>query len=391
MVFVRLYWFEKRFKSIVLEAQNNRRSKDGTRTRSELPLKQSIDYEEKGIGNHNINAKSPWDETSQKAENIESNESSDNGPGSMSRDTVEGDSEILQNSVGEAISVAHPFRFGSTPADEIKSRARQDADIERMPMEQNVETHIAFVENQRQLKDNEVLYIPGPREFDRGDVPQRIEVDIDPLDSTLSRMKETSPDSGNHDEAGTLHTRDQNTKTHISFGNSVPAKSRADHRAMFDIYDRGPNEGKSTREKKFTIGPIGKADEQSPMNLRKRSRSTTFTSLMSQGSQDEINAMPYLSYQPTIGRNSTFINLSREQRAELGGIEYRALKTLTFVLCCKSFKTLTATSLAQLISSHPAYYVGFLLLGIVCFVPWILLSQTYGSIPDSDGVSRVWW
>ena len=38
--------------------------------------------------------------------------------------------------------------------------------------------------------------------------------------------------------------------------------------------------------------------------------------------------MPYLSWTPTIGRNSAFVDLTEEQREELGGIEYRALKTL---------------------------------------------------------------
>jgi Trk-type K+ transport system membrane component len=42
--------------------------------------------------------------------------------------------------------------------------------------------------------------------------------------------------------------------------------------------------------------------------------------------------MPYLSWQPTIGRNSAFVDLTEEQRDELGGIEYRSLKTLAVVL-----------------------------------------------------------
>lgn len=38
--------------------------------------------------------------------------------------------------------------------------------------------------------------------------------------------------------------------------------------------------------------------------------------------------MPYLSYTPTLGRNSQFLDLTEEQREELGGIEYRSLKLL---------------------------------------------------------------
>jgi hypothetical protein len=38
--------------------------------------------------------------------------------------------------------------------------------------------------------------------------------------------------------------------------------------------------------------------------------------------------MPYLSSQATIGRNSQFQNLTKEDRELLGGLEYRALKLL---------------------------------------------------------------
>ena len=36
----------------------------------------------------------------------------------------------------------------------------------------------------------------------------------------------------------------------------------------------------------------------------------------------------YLSWQPTIGRNSNFLGLTRAQKDELGGVEYRAIKLL---------------------------------------------------------------
>lgn len=48
---------------------------------------------------------------------------------------------------------------------------------------------------------------------------------------------------------------------------------------------------------------------------------------------------PYLSWQPTIGRNSAFIGLTAEQKDELGGIEYRSLKTLSWVLISKCYST----------------------------------------------------
>jgi len=337
VVFVRLYWFEKRFNSIVVDAQNSRRTKDGTRSKSEVKLEQDIDYEEKGMGQRSIIAERPEDETIHGAEKIGSNRSSDNSPNTTSSDTEERNSGKQENSIDKTLGFTQSFRRGSTSGEEIRRPARQDPDIERMPTQRTAETHIAFLENQRNPKDRDVLYIPGPREFDRGDVPQHIEDDGDPLNLTFPRNSETSLDNGHESEDGALDRNNNNTKTHISFGDSVPAISRASHGAMSDIKDRSRNEAQSTREKQTTAKQGGNGDnEDSPMNLRKRSRTKTFASLMSQGSQDEIDPMPYLSYQPTIGRNSAFVNLTQEQREELGGIEYRALRTLAVVLCCKS-------------------------------------------------------
>ena len=71
------------------------------------------------------------------------------------------------------------------------------------------------------------------------------------------------------------------------------------------------------------------------INISDRNRTVgrTFTSLTTARSRDKMeDSMPYLSWQPTLGRNSQFVNLTAEQREELGGIEYRALKTLAKIL-----------------------------------------------------------
>ncbi len=80
---------------------------------------------------------------------------------------------------------------------------------------------------------------------------------------------------------------------------------------------------------------------------------------------------PYLSWQPTIGRNSLFVGLTEEQREELGGIEYRALKTLALILV--------------------TYFFAFHIFGVICLTPWILHSGTYGPVVTEQGQGRVWW
>ncbi|EPY53234.1 potassium ion transporter Trk1 [Schizosaccharomyces cryophilus OY26] len=88
-------------------------------------------------------------------------------------------------------------------------------------------------------------------------------------------------------------------------------------------------------------------------------------------SRSTVMSLPYLSYNPTVDRNSAFVALSREQRDELGGIEYRALKCVcTMVL------------------------IYFILTNIIVFVIFIIFSYTaHGSylIIDSLKLKRGWW
>ena len=60
-----------------------------------------------------------------------------------------------------------------------------------------------------------------------------------------------------------------------------------------------------------------------------------------QSTSRERDASSYLSWQPTIGRNSAFADLTADQKDELGGIEYRSLKTLSWVLICKFYPKTT--------------------------------------------------
>jgi Trk-type K+ transport system membrane component len=80
--------------------------------------------------------------------------------------------------------------------------------------------------------------------------------------------------------------------------------------------------------------------------------------------------LPYLSWDATVGRNSNFIDLTEEQRDELGGIEYRALKTLAVVLI--------------------SYYVLFHALGAICLLPWIMETH-WGQVVTAAGQGRPWW
>jgi hypothetical protein len=42
--------------------------------------------------------------------------------------------------------------------------------------------------------------------------------------------------------------------------------------------------------------------------------------------------VPYIRFEAIVGRNSAFRRLTKDQRDELGGIEYRALNTLLWIV-----------------------------------------------------------
>ena len=79
----------------------------------------------------------------------------------------------------------------------------------------------------------------------------------------------------------------------------------------------------------------------------------------------------YLSWQPTVGRNSNFVGLTKEQRDELGGVEYRAIKLLCSIVVF--------------------YYVGFHVMAFTMFLPWICHMKNYIQVVRSDGISPAWW
>lgn len=79
----------------------------------------------------------------------------------------------------------------------------------------------------------------------------------------------------------------------------------------------------------------------------------------------------YLSWVPTIGRNSTFIHMTDEQKKELGGVEYRAVKLLIKVLV--------------------VFYIGFHIVAFLFFVIFINIAKGYAVKMRADGISPTWW
>jgi len=342
VVFVRLYWFEKRFQSVVMESQRLRRTRTKGSVRNMRPGKDDGDLsvQEAGLGRRKIQVINPGraviDDALHKTPgegkiDLSGNpiRGQDSGRGEEYEEN-EGSSGNTARSSSEAVDEAPelPFRRDITFADEVHHprHARTFSSEDPVQPQISKERNIAFLENQRNPKDKGALYIPGPRDFDRGLTPQQLadEANNSPITPrTTGRASRFLNRRGSDADAS-----DMSEPTR--FGRSL-------------TFDTAISSAKQTFGRLSGTRTDGKTDaaeeEEDPMKtqgLRRRGRRNSFASFVA--SKDEVDGpLPYLSYQPTIGRNSTFVNLTEEQREELGGIEYRSLKTLAVILCSKSF------------------------------------------------------
>ncbi|KAK5936819.1 hypothetical protein PMZ80_010938 [Knufia obscura] len=88
---------------------------------------------------------------------------------------------------------------------------------------------------------------------------------------------------------------------------------------------------------------------------------------------DQTPKHPYLSSEPKLDHKGRFHSLTREQEQEIGGVEYRALQLLTWLL--------------------PAYAMFWLLLTIVVMTPYVLHTNAGNVIRTSQpgNLNPAWW
>ncbi|KAL2220435.1 potassium uptake transporter [Thermoascus aurantiacus ATCC 26904] len=192
--------------------------------------------------------------------------------------------------------------------------------------------HISFADPKPRVTGHDkALRIPGPRDVERGAMPHEIDEE-DAEGDPAAKPVET-------DEPGP-HRKLPSVNKILSHASSI---------------DRVTSSA-------FVLG------ERPGRDLRLRSS----RSLSRTTSKKPSPSMPYLSYKPTIGRNSKFLDLTEEQREELGGIEYRSLKLLAKIVV--------------------AYYVFFHVFGAICLIGWIHgSSRQYKDYLESLGQDKTWW
>lgn len=253
-------------------------------------------------------------------------------------------------------------RSGIKFAETVKRSDGISDDLVKLPPKRSEEDHLAILERQRE--DRETLRIPGPRDAERGIRPERVEHNDNDDSITLEATRSYPPEA--RPVAITIEEPDRRKfeEPEVSPANSIVGDARAIAGALSFLRPRKPRWLSDKNQKLHD-------DEDTVHNPMRPQRRGTLQALKTAISRDKEEGTPYLSWEPTIGRNSAFPDLTEEQREELGGIEYRSLKTLALVLTW--------------------YFWGFSFLGIVCLVPWILTVDRWGEVVDAAAQNRTWW
>ncbi|GAW19272.1 hypothetical protein ANO14919_087580 [Xylariales sp. No.14919] len=369
VVFLRLYWFEKRFQHIVQEA----RSRRVTISKSRSKARPDAATVERGLDGRNIDVVRDTGRPTRLAnDGMLLDEYSINGEQKLdplANTSGSEDGSENKSPAGER-QLPHPqIQFASEVR---RSHATEDDDDPPIPLpgkRTNAE-HIAILEKQRKA-DKSVLRIPGPRDADMGALPEEFEGDVEAEPDFPLKRRESSVDRpqathrplpyGERQQTITIAEPDKPKKEDHNIPQTVEEDVEAAANTIGGVLRFRKSRTKGTSfSRNDTISTL-----QDRINPLRRIRTA-----LTQGK--EADPMPYLSWQPTIGRNSQFVDLTEEQREELGGIEYRSLKTLALVLTI--------------------YFWGYSFLGIITLVPWIVHSNPfYGSIVEAAGVNRVWW
>lgn len=358
VVRIRLHWFEKRFEKIVAMSRMPSRARSVTQGRKEATtLEEGIQASDIRVL-HNDAMSSGKFEVVEGAEGMamqrtsttsttvdpkavakEEDKEEDLSHGGASSSTM---TNSPSNPAAATVNRNNPGTGSSNIqfTDLPPTRTRDGTEDHGWNSPNN--NHIAFEESQSAPQNGKALRIPGPREFEKGD--RATEVDDDDT-YTLGPTR-----TGEDMRVGHVPAR--------SYSFSAAATNASIRLRKLPTVDRILPHATAAMTSAFSMGPA------------KRSRAFSVSSTTPR-KPAPIPDMPYLSYQPTLGRNSQFVDLTDEQRDELGGIEYRSLKLL--------FRVLTA------------YYLFFHVFGVLCILPWIHNAPQYKEYILSLGLSPTWW
>ncbi|TKX23812.1 putative cation transport protein 1 [Elsinoe australis] len=247
--------------------------------------------------------------------------------GYRARDSV--DTKDAEASIGLGETLSAPLPNVGTKSKEDGSANTEEANrqLDR-PFQR---TAITFANDRKDIEKEKAFYIPSPRARELG---QPI-IQVDHSDGAVDEDQEPAKPPQDH--------------------RLEPVKRR--HTFQYD--NAGSSARKSVETLASTLFVLGRS---------KSEQKTTTSSTLPRRSSD----LPNLSRQVTLGRNSSFHNLTSQDREVLGGIEYRSLKLLLKITI--------------------GYLLGIHVFGVGCLLPWIHRSPAkYTDWLVECGIGKTWW
>lgn len=369
VVFLRLYWFEKRFQGIAKEAKNRRTTLTKSRSKA---INNPADLE-RGVGGRNIRvmhgtAKARITNDGILLDEYDLNGTSKLHPGTETSNSHNPDAPVSPRAIKFSDKVRRSDAVDNVDDNNSNNNNSDDVD-EGLPLPgmRTEAEHIAILERQRN-EDVGTLRIPGPRDAERGVLPEELE-DSDHFDEDHTGPTDHMP------RMHSVATRRDSSPTRVSSNPDAPKTitiAEPAHPKRAEVAEDFEAASKTLSALKFRK-PRGNGEKMHHTTTNEEPHNNPLRRIKTALSHNKHeDPMPYLSWQPTIGRNSEFLDLTEEQREELGGIEYRSLKTLAVMTTC--------------------YFFGFWIFGLLCILPWIMVNNDYyGSIIDDAGQSRTWW
>lgn len=353
VVAIRLRWFEKRFQNIVKMSRLPSRARSLTREPkgdNDSAMEQGIRGRHIRVLHNNRHNSGPVAIVKGPDGTIMQNSSDpepDTRPGSPRRGEVAERSPSPEASSSTIADLQPPTERSEQSPGRPPVTASSNIQFTDLPSPRDgadESGHIAFAERPKAPQRERALRIPGPREFEKGDRAR--EVDDDDT-YTLAPTKTAGDET-------TLRNTNQAPSRSYSF--SAATTNASMRLRKLPTADMILPHATTVMSSAFTVG-----------TARHRRSFSVFNNKQPK----EVPPMPYLSYQPTIARNSQFVDLTDEQRDELGGIEYRSLKLL--------FKLLVG------------YYIFFHLFGVLSLLPWIYNAPEYAALVRNAGINVTWW
>jgi hypothetical protein len=371
VVFLRLFFFEKRFIGMTKAALLSRAPLSLSRSKA----RQTEDVEERVVNGQSINVvpglrmlfgvandgtlleERPAEESPKPESPTHSSSSED------------GSEQRPQDDQPRPNSTQIQFADKVRRSDAAGGIDDDDEDPIPLPGRRPNAEHIAILEKQRKA-DKRALRIPGPRDADMGAVPEELDEDSDEDPQEPRRRRESSLEPPQVGHRPPLYGERQPTITIAEPEHPRREEIHVPEEAVEDLEAARHVVGDLRRRRRRKSDGELERTETSSTVRRRMNPLRRIKSVLTQRKDED--PMPYLSWQPTIGRNSQFVDLTEEQRDELGGIEYRSLKTLALILII--------------------YLFGYSLFGIITLVPWIVHNNSkYSTLLESEGINPVWW